>query len=158
MDGQIDPDDLDAPVVLTIFVLSFSIPLTGCYWLTRPSGASRGWLKQALLLQAVVWLGSGFILWAGDAGETFAFERTLRNARLVAAAVEEFRLRKGRYPRTLGEVEEDSGRALPRPVYAGDFGYGQEDGTFQLIFSRKARGYWQGWILDGRSGVLITLC
>jgi hypothetical protein len=160
MDGLIDPDDLDGPIFLIIVLLLLSIPVTAFVWQAYSPefpGVSR-WLKQALLIQAVGLLWSGFIVWAGQLSESFAFDRTLQNARLVAADVEAFHLRRGRYPHSLGEVEADTGRDLPRPVYAGTFGYRQENGTFYLIFSRKGRGYWQGWELDGRSGELTTLC
>jgi hypothetical protein len=158
MDGLIDPDDLDGPILLIIVALLLSIPVTACAWWSCPRGVWRRWLKQALLLQAVGLLWSGLIVGAGPLSESLAFDRTLQNAHRVAAAVEEFHLRRGRYPHSLREVEEDAGRDLPRPVYAGEFGYGQDNGTFYLSFSRRARGYWQGWILDGRSGVLTTLC
>src|SRR5262249_24938163 len=131
MDGEIDPDDLDVPIVLVIAALLISIPATACAWLgCRPEfpGVRWYWLKQTLLLQVVGLLGSGFILCAGQWSESLAFDQTLRNAHQVAAAVKEFHLRKGRYPHSLREVEEDTGRDLPRPVYTGTFGYRPENG------------------------------
>src|SRR5262245_9538522 len=73
MDGEIDPDDLDVPIVLVIAALLISIPATACAWLgCRPEfpGVRWYWLKQTLLLQVVGLLGSGFILWAGQWSES----------------------------------------------------------------------------------------
>src|SRR4051812_13900598 len=122
MAGRIDPDDLDMPVVLTGVALLFSIPATACACLVCPPelpGALRLWLKQAVLLQWVALLWSVFTFTAGQMGELIAFDGTLQSARQVAAAVEEFRLRKGRYPDSLGEVEMDAGRGLLQPVFRG---------------------------------------
>src|SRR5262249_15291391 len=145
-----------------IGLLLLSIHVTVCAWLgctPELRGVRRRWLNQALLLQVVSLLWSGIIVWAGQLSETFAFDRTLQNAHRVAAAVNKFHLRRGRYPHSLGEVEKDAGRDLPRPVFASTFGYRQENGTFYLIFSRKGRGgYLYGWELDGGSGVLCALC
>jgi hypothetical protein len=124
MDGRIDPDDLDLPIILIVASLLLSLPSTALAWSgCQPElpGASRRWLKQALLLQAVGLLWSGFIVWAGQLSESFAFDRTLQNAHQVVAAVEEFHLRTGWYPHSLEEVEEDAGRALPRTFFRDCF-------------------------------------
>ena len=119
MDGLTDPDDLDEPIVVVCALLFLSLPLTAvAFWAGPPelSRAARGWLKQALLLQAVGLLWAVLVFLGGQLSKSIAFDRTVQNAHRVAAAVEEFRLWRGRYPQSLAEVERDTGRGLPRPV------------------------------------------
>ncbi len=160
-DGEVDPDDLVAPIAVLVYFLIHTILLTlGLMLEIRPESSvnHRYWLKQALVLQVVSMLWSGLLIWACTWSESFVFDQTLKNALQVAAAVEDFRFRKGAYPDSLKEVEEDLGYPLPRPVYRAAFFYFISNESPYLSFSRKWAGGRRIWEIDIKTGSVSVAC
>jgi|SRR5262245_20206223 len=116
-------------------------------------GNPKNWLC-ALAIQGVGLSWLLFLVGAIGPAEKLAVHWSRENGQAVASAVEEFRSRHGRYPTSLEEAEQDLGRQLPRPIYASQFYYRAENGTYSLSFPVPHSSY--SWWFNEKTGTWFS--
>lgn len=127
-------------------------------------------LPPALILLAVLWKSTGwssrllnramlqltvilFLLIPLNIGgaivEDASLRRTFRAGESVAAALESYRERHGRYPESLAEAASALGGPLPQPTIDREFGYSADEKGFSLSFGG---GLFRWWIYQSQTG------